>query len=446
MNHSDSERIASFLESANLILIKDIASADLVIINTCGIRQAAENRVYSQVHNLRKAGNNCKIIITGCIAHRADVQKRLKGKVDAFCETKDIHHILSRIVHDVFFLNPNTPATKQETIIDTAISNDAERNNESLSKEHISYLSIQPKHTSNFQALVPIMTGCNNFCSYCVVPYARGREISRSANDIITEVSGLVRNGYKQITLLGQNVNSYASPDDTAENETIKFPGLLEKINRIPGKFWITFVSSHPKDMSDELIETVAKCKKACEWVHLPVQAGDDTVLKNMNRHYTRRHYLDLLRKIRISFEKYKPELTYSITSDIIVGFPGETELQFEQSAILMRKAKFDMVYFGQFSPRPRTQAYDMQDTVSNLEKEHRESMLNEILKKTALANNKKYIGKKLEVLIEQEKDGYYLGKTRSQKNIKFPAKKKGLVGKFTTVLIMKANTWNLEG
>lgn len=432
MNHSDSERIASFLESNNFLPAEKITSADLVIINTCGIRQAAENRVYSQVHNLRKAGNNCIIILTGCIAHRKDVQQRLKGKIDTFCETKDVREAISRILRST----PEMNCELQDTI---------------PTKESIDYLSINPKHTSNFQALVPIMTGCNNFCSYCVVPYARGREISRPVEEIVTEVEMLVKNGYKQITLLGQNVNSYASSItksgvQNSSGKIITFPKLLKTLNKIPGGFWITFVSSHPKDMSEELIETIAKCKKVIEWVHLPVQAGDDTVLARMNRHYTQKHYLSLMRKIRSAFKKYKPNLPYGITSDIIVGFPGETEQQFEQSAILMKKAKFDMVYFGQFSPRPGTRAFAMPDDVSHKEKERREQVLNEILKKTSLANNKNYIGKKVEVLVEQEKSGYYLGKTRSQKNIKFPAKKKGLVGTFATVLVKKANTWNLEG
>ena len=441
MNHSDSERMASFFEGRGVTLTASIETASVVVINTCGIRQAAENRVYSQVHNLRKVGNNCTIILTGCIAHRKDVQQRLRGKVDVFCETK---HFVE-----------NAESILQAKLRTKTEKHDGARKlhftEKILNKDTLSYLTINPKHTSDFQALVPIMTGCNNFCSYCVVPYARGRETSRPAQEIIAEVANLVKNGYKHITLLGQNVNSYSGTWNVengaqATQKTMDFPKLLKKLNAIPGKFWLTFVSSHPKDMSDELIQTVARCKKVIEWIHLPVQAGDDTVLKNMNRRYTHKHYLGLAAKIKRAFATHKPGLSYGLTSDIIVGFPGETEEQFMQSAFLIQKAKFDMVYFGQFSPRPGTRAFIMPDDVSHEEKERRESVLNEILKKTALANNKRYIGKKVEVLVEKETSGFYFGKTRSQKNIKFSSKKKGLVGKFQTVLVKKANIWSLEG
>ena len=297
------------------------------------------------------------------------------------------------------------------------------------------------------------MTGCNNFCAYCVVPNARGREVSRPAEEIISEIKDLIAKGYKSITLLGQNVNSYKSPTTinyqlstkNAQKE-INFATLLKKINSIPGKFWINFVSSHPKNMDDKLIETVVKSKKVCEWIHLPVQAGDDDILRKMNRRYTQKHYLEQIKKIRAAFKKYKPQHQFSISSDIIVGFPGETKKQFLESAAVMKKSKFDMVFFGQYSPRPETVAWKMKDNVSQKEKVWRENFLNEILKKTAFTNNKKYLNKTLEVLIEKEKGGFYFGKTRTQKNVKLQAKKKGLVGKFTKVLIKKAHAWNLEG
>jgi len=307
------------------------------------------------------------------------------------------------------------------------------------------------------------MTGCDNFCSYCVVPYARGREVSRPAEEIISEITDLVAKGYKQITLLGQNVNSYVSQVHKVYNvhkektEEIDFAKLLRRINSIPGKFWIQFVSSHPKDMSDELIETAAKLKKVCEWIHLPVQAGDDEILRKMNRKYTAKHYLGRIRKIRAEFKKHKPAALFSISSDIIVGFPGETKKQFLESAVVMEKAKFDMVFFGQFSPRPGTVAWNMKDNISRTEKARREVFLNEILKKTALTNNKKYLGKKLEVLIEKEKDvpmksgtpdrsvKFYFGKTRTQKNVRIISDKKNLTGTFMKVKITKANIWSLE-
>lgn len=427
MNYSDSERLASFLDSKNLKPASEIKLADLVIINTCGIRKAAEDRVYSTIHNLRKIeGKEIKIVMTGCIAKRPDVQKRMRNKVDLFCSIADFPNNIQLFFDKILDIKYQTASN-------------------SLSRENIDYLSLNPKHTSSFQANVPIMTGCDNFCSYCVVPYARGRETSRSAEEILEEISALVAKGYKHITLLGQNVNSYISHVQENTNK-IDFPKLLKLINKIPGKFWISFVSSHPKDMSDDLIKTVTRLKKVCEWIHLPIQAGNDEVLARMNRRYTQKHYLKLIKKIKVSFEKNKPGIPFSISSDIIVGFPSETSSQFADSALVMQKAGFDMVYFGQFSPRPGTAAWKMRDDVSAAEKERREFVLNEILKKTSLANNKKYIGKKIEILIEKEKDGFYFGKTRTQKNVKILSKKRMLIGGFAKVKITKANNWNLEG
>lgn len=441
MNVSDSERIAAFLEGQNFSLAEKIEDADLAIFNTCGIKQTAENRAYSMIHNLRKAKNkNVNIVMTGCLANRQDVQQRMKNSVDLFCEIKDFPESVSRIPYLASSMGPKIRNTKYEI-----------RNTENLlSKENIDYLSISPKHTNTFTAYVPVMTGCNNFCSYCVVPFARGREVSRPAEEIIEEVKKLVSEGYKNIVLLGQNVNSYKSKihkvvKSIKQEEEMDFPTLLKKLDKIPGKFWLSYVSSHPKDMSDELIEVTAKSKKICEWIHLPVQAGNDDVLRRMNRKYTQKHYLALIKKIRSAFKKYKPDEIYSITSDIIVGFPGETKLQFTDSEKIMRLSKFDMVFFGQFSPRPGTAAWKMKDNVSQKEKARREVALNKILAATTFANNKKYVGKKIEVLIEKEKKGFLFGKTRTQKNVKIASSKKLGIGDFAKVIITKANVWNLE-
>ena len=435
MNISDSERIAGLLELNGLTPVykKDgeadlsaeaLAQADLVIFNTCGIRQMAEDRAYGQIHNLRKNNPKIKIILTGCLANREDVQKRLKDKVDYFCEIKNIEAILHTIGSDC------------------------------------NYLKIIPKYSHEHTAQVPIMTGCNNFCSYCVVPYARGREVSRPASEIIAEIKTLIEKGCKEITLLGQNVNSYnymtplkalgASslrhqvPSATTTFTT--FPNLLQKIEKIPGNFWIRFMSSHPKDFSSELIETIAKSKKICEHIHLPLQAGSDKILTAMNRKYTAKHYFSLVRKIRSAFKKNKPGTPYSLTSDIIVGFPGETKKDFLETAESMKKIKYDLVYFGQFSPRPGTAAWKLKDNVSKAEKVRRERFLNEILAKTTYAKNKKYVGKILKVLIDSEKNGFYFGRTRSGKDVKIKTNQTNLIGTFVKVKITKANIWNLEG
>lgn len=455
MNVSDSERIDSFMLSSGFLPAEEISKANIVIINTCGVRQMAEDRVFGLVRNLKKKNKKIKIVVTGCLANRKDIHRRMKD-VDLFSEIKDIENILEKI------------GFKKETTFE-------------YSRD---YLKIIPKHKNSFQAFVPIMTGCDNFCSYCVVPYARGREISRPANEIISEIKDLVKKGYKSITLLGQNVNSYKGVISNQKPATSKnpelanyelptanyldFSQLLRKIDSIPGKFWIYFVSSHPKDMDNKTIEVISKLKKVCENIHLPLQAGDDEILRRMNRKYTSAEYLKKIRKIKSSFAKNKPSAPYSISTDIIVGFPGETKSQFENSAEIMRKAKFDMVFFGQYSPRPGTAAWKMKDTVSKKEKEGREKYLNEILKKTALENNKKYLGKKIEVLIEKQALANknkieseselitYFGKTRTLKNVKMTIQKnrhpelaegsQNLVGKIVKCEITKTNIWNLEG
>lgn len=205
-------------------------------------------------------------------------------------------------------------------------------------------------------------------------------------------------------------------------------------------------MSPHPKDMSDELIETITRAKKVCEIIHLPLQSGSDEILKNMNRRYTRKHYMELIKKIKSEFKKNKPDKLFAISSDIIVGFPGETRKQLEASAEIMRQVKYDMVYFGQFSRRPETAAWQMKDNVSKKEKECREKYLNEILAETALLNNKKYLNKTFEILVDNQKGENYFGKTRTLKNVMFKSDKKNLIGNFVKVKITKATSWHLEG
>ncbi len=442
MNYSDSERIAAFLDFFGLKEVKEKKTVQfstsnylksskaknlIIIFNTCGVRQMAEDRVYGQVHNLRKNNPQIKIILTGCLALRADVQKRLKEKVDLFFPINQLQQLEKWLIK-------NYPEIENLNLKNSVFKN------QTLSQENISYLSIKPKYFNKFSAYVPIMTGCNNFCSYCVVPYARGREISRPATEILKEIKDLIRKKYQHIILLGQNVNSYT---DGKNN----FSALLKKINALPGNFWLSFLSNHPKNVTDEMIETVAKSEKVCEFFHLPIQSGNDEILRKMNRHYTAQQYLNLINKIKKAYKKYKPDKLFSLTGDIIVGFPGETKKQFLDSAKIMRQVKYDMVYFGQFSPRPGTVAWKMKDNVSKKEKKQREKFLNEILKETSLKNNQKYVGKILEVLLEKKEGNFYFGKTRTMKNVKVIAtNKKNLIGKIILVKITRAHIWNLEG
>jgi len=300
------------------------------------------------------------------------------------------------------------------------------------------YLEVKPRYESKFSAVVPVMTGCNNFCSYCVVPYTRGREISRPAEDIVCEIKNLIKRGYKEIWLLGQNINSY-------KDGKTNFPKLLKKINDIPGKFWIRFTSSHPKDFSDELIEAMARCGKATPYLNLPVQSGDNNVLKRMNRPYTIEQYKKMIEKVRERI----PGIT--ISTDIIVGFPGETEKEFQNSVKLFKEIKYDMAYISEYSSRSGTAAAKMEDNVSKPEKAKRKYALNETLKKTASEKNRKYVGKTVEVLVESEKNGSWYGKTKEYKTIKldFPAgsrqNNENLAGKFLKAFVVASQPWGLS-
>ncbi len=317
-NYADSERIARRLKNMGYTETNQIEKAKLVAINACSVRQSAMDKVYAKIKKIRDPGRRVKIILTGCILP-AD-KKKLRNHVD------EIWH------PDEYFDPP----------VDGPIRSNPE------------------------SAYVPIMTGCNNFCSYCAVPYTRGREKSRSAKEILKELKNLARKEYKEIWLLGQNVNSYAP----------NFAQLLKKINGLAGDFHIQFLTSHPKDMSDELIKTIAECEKVSKEIHLPLQSGDNATLNKMNRKYTIGHYKNLVKKIR----KYIPEA--KISTDIIVGFPGETKKQFENTAKAMEEIGFFKAYIACYSPRPGTAAAKLKDDIPRQEKKERRRILVEILEK----------------------------------------------------------------
>ncbi|MDP3043476.1 MAG: MiaB/RimO family radical SAM methylthiotransferase [bacterium] len=463
MNKSDSERIAGHLEKRGYKKSAEREKAGLVILVTCGVRQSAEDRIYGLVPKIKKENPKVKIILTGCLVNREDVKRRLNGYVDAWMPINKIFNFQFSIFNQ--FTNFQFSNKKQK---------------DKISCDKDDYLSIKPKYSSKFSAFVPIGNGCNNFCSYCVVPRARGREVYRPAEDILKEIKCLVKKDYKEIILIAQNVNSYKSeitnyplrqsdseasklqitnksnPPAGGQNSKLKFinfSGLLKLINDIPGDFWIRFFTSHPKDMSDELIKAIAASDKACRHIHLPVQAGDDEVLKKMNRNYTVSHYKSLIKKIRRGL----PDV--SITTDVIVGFPGETKAQFNNTVKLFKEVKFDMAYISRYSPRPGTAAEKLKDNVSKIEKKRREEELMKILRKTALENNKKYIGKIVDVLVEgRNKRGEWYGKTETAKNVKLGIKNppnsagkqelgiRTIIGEFVKVKINKVRGFGLEG
>lgn len=418
MNKADSERIASFLDAHGYQAHDSWLGVDLVILTTCGVRQSAEDRVYGLVNRIRQSNPQAALVITGCLAKRADVHRRLRGRVDLFMPINELPNLLALLKN-----------CRQEL----TLSSEEVRE---LSGEK--YLTITPKYQSQFTAYLPIGNGCNNFCSYCVVPYARGREVYRPAADIMREAKALVKRGYKEIVLIAQNVNSYRSG-------TVDFPKLLQRLSLLPGDFWLRFSSSHPKDLSAELIKVLASSDKICHHLHVAVQSGDDEILRAMNRNYTAAHFSALIKKIR----KAKPGV--AITTDVIVGFPGETKKQFQNSVKLFKELQFDMAYTAQYSPRPGTASWKMEDNVAREEKRQREQILTEILRKSGQKANKAYLKKEIKVLVEgRNKKNKYYGKSSSFKTILFNApadlKPEEIIGNFVTVKIQKIQDFGLEG
>ena len=373
--------------------MEDLISAKnpVLIFNTCSVRQKAEDRIFglnNNLEDLKKKTPALKIILTGCMMHYSE--KELKKRLPFFDYFIDIKKIktLDKI------LPKGNPLSKT-------------------------------KGYPSYSGLIPISNGCDKFCTYCIVPLARGREISRTVLDIVSDVKKAVESGVKEIWLLGQTVNSY-------KNGAVKFHDLLRLVNGIPGDFWIRFASPHPKDFSDELIRAMSECEKFAHYINLPVQSGNNAVLKRMGRPYTVGHYKKLVKKIR----KAVPDI--AISTDIIVGFPGETRKQFEDTKKLFEEIKFDMAFISEYSPRPKTAAAKMfEDDVPHQEKEKRKNELNEILKKTALKNNKKLVGKIVKVLN---------GRTEGNKPIEIINVKHSMLNKFVSVKITKANIWSLKG
>ena len=405
MNRSDSERIASVLETIKYEETSNLKEANLVIVNMCSVRQSAVDRVYGlipQLMALKKKNRGFKTVLTGCILKPE--RAKLAEVFDYILDKRDLSNW------------PQLIKGKEAG---------AKRND---------YLRITPKYTNKIQALVPISNGCDNFCTYCAVPFTRGRLVSRNPKDILKEIKNLVAKGYKEIWLLGENVNSY-------NFNGINFSKLIKEIDKIEGKFWLRFTSPHPKDFSDQLIKTLVESKKFVPYINLPVQSGDNIVLREMNRPYTREKYLLLVKKIKKAFNS-----NISISTDIIVGFPNEKENQFKNSEKLMKEVGFDMAFISEYSPRPQSFSLEkMKDNVTKKDKKRRAFILNKILKETALKNNKKLLNKEVEVLV-LEKDGEYCtGRTDQNKAVRFKSNE-DQSGNFVKVKIEKVTAWNLEG
>lgn len=426
MQKTDSERIISFLEKEKFLPAKKEDEADLFLVNMCSVRQSAVDRVYGlskKFKMIKIKKPNLKTLLTGCFSLK-DAQK-LKKIFNFILPIKSLPCWSNILKKKNFYL-----------IFD-------QRNKNFLKKYKFSYLKIVPKYSKNFSVFIPISTGCDNFCSFCIVPFVRGPLICRSHQEILKETKKAVKSGAKEIWFLGQNVNDYLSPAD----KKINFAKLLKLANKINGNFWIRFTSPHPKNFTDELINTMAKCQKITPYLNLPLQSGDDKILKKMNRGYSSEEYKNLVDKIRKKFKNFRKGLEKDITisTDIIVGFPGETKKQFNNTLKIFKEIKFDMAYIAKFSPRPGTVTEKLKDNVTENEKERRWKILNRELKKIAIFKNKKFIGKKILVLAETEKNGFLFGKSRHYKTVKFPGEK-CLIGEFIKVKIEKVTSFGLEG
>lgn len=423
MNEHDSEIMFGFLNEMGYEKTDNEDEADLVLLNTCCIREKAESKVLSYLGELKKQKvlrSDLIIGVCGCMTQQVGMVEKIKASaphVQLIFGTYNLHKLPEFLYH---------------------IYTDSEKQIEVLDKELSIIENLPAKREFAFKALVNIIYGCNNFCTYCIVPYVRGRERSRQMNDIVAEAEKLVADGVVEITLLGQNVNSYGK--DLKDGSS--FALLLKRLNGIEGLKRIRYMTSHPKDLTEELIAVIAQCDKVCKHFHLPVQAGSSKILKAMNRGYTKEEYLDLIAKIRA----YVPEA--AITTDIIVGFPNETEEDFLETIDLVHRACFDNAFSFVYSKRAGTPAARMADSISLEEKKERLQRLNDVLSQYSKEINAAYQNKVIEVLVEgvsKNNSQMLSGKTESNKTVIF-AGDSSLIGQFVFVEITECQTWILKG
>lgn len=421
MNVHDGEEIAARLESLGFSATTELEDADIVVLNTCAIRENAHDKLYGFLgrckHQKEKNNHDLIIAICGCMAQEENVVNEIMEKhpyVDLVFGTHNIYQLQDLL------LKRNK---KQEINV--------------FSCEGNVYENISYKRESNIKAWVNIQYGCDKFCTYCIVPYTRGKQRSRKSNEIINEVKELVKKGYKEVTLLGQNVNAYGKDLD---NE-LSFAELLEGVSKT-GIERLRFVTSHPWDFTDEMIDVIAKYDNIMPYIHLPLQSGSSRILKMMGRRYTKEEYLKLYNTIK---EKVPG---VSITTDIIVGFPNETEEDFKETLDVVNTCKFDSAFTFIYSPREGTPAAKFEDANTKEEKEKRLAILNELVNKYSLENNQKYLNKEVKVLIEgiSEKDNTKLfGYTETMKLVNVLGEKE-LIGKTVNVLITEAKSFSLDG
>ena len=401
--------------------VYDYEDADLIILNTCSIRENAHNKVFGmlgRIKHLKGIKKDIVVGLAGCMAQEEVVANEILNKYKWMNFVLGTHniHTLAEIVYDSFKerkLKIEAPSIEGDIIENMPVD-----------------------RQNKYKAYVNIMYGCDKFCTYCIVPYTRGKQRSRNKDDIIKEVKNLTKEGYKEVTLLGQNVNAYGKD----RNDNYNMANLLEDVAKT-GIDRVRFMTSHPWDFTDEMIDIIAKYHNIMPSIHLPVQSGNTRILKLMGRRYTKEEYLDLFHKLKTRIPKV------AISTDIIVGFPNETDEEFKDTLELVNKCKFDLAYTFIFSPRVGTPAEKMKDNVPLEEKEQRLYKLNELVNKYALENNKKLEGTIVEVLVEapSDKPGYVMGYSDTNKLVNLKGEE-DLIGKIVKVKILEAKTWSLNG
>ena len=424
MNKSDTERIAGILSHFGYEETFDEKTADLLLINTCSIRQLSVDKAYSRLGfwgKLKKTRPDIKIGICGCTAKQ------------------DKENIFKRAPYADLIFGPNNIYALPELIKRIENGEKVCAVSENISESRKNWNDFKISRRASVNAWLPIITGCNNFCTYCIVPFTRGREHSRTPEEILTEAEKIINEGYKEITLLGQNVDSYGKD---LNDENITLANLLRSLNKLKGNFRMRFVTSYPSDITEDLLNAVSECEKACRYFHIPMQSGNSRILKEMNRRYTKEQYYEIVSKIRARFPNA------AVTSDFIAGFPSETEEEFEDTLKAMEELELDYSNTAAYSPREYTKAAKMTDKFIDEEtKSRRLARLNEKNREVCLKSNQKYIGRVLNVLIESktEKDGRVILNSRADNNkiVHFEDASKD-IGDFALVKITQAKTWCL--
>jgi len=419
-NEADSEKIRGVLCESGYAITDTAEGADVVVMNTCAIREHAEQRVFGNLgaltHTKRRHPRQ-KIFLCGCMAGQSHVVERIKKSYPHVDGVFSTHHLwqFPQLLHKVLTTG------KRAYFVEDEAGSIAE--------------GLPQQRGNMLKAWVSIMYGCNNFCTYCIVPYVRGRERSRKSEDILAECRHLIENGTKEITLLGQNVNSYGKDLD----ENIDFSDLLNKIAQIPGEFLIRFMTSHPRDAGKKLFDTMANNPKIAKQLHLPFQSGSSRVLKAMNRHYDREKYLEMVRYAK----SVMPELV--LTSDVIVGFPGETEEEFQETISLIQEVHYDSLFTFIFSPRVGTPAAKMDDPTTKEEKNRRFDMLCAVQNSISEEIHNGYIGKTMRCLIDGTDKENLTARTEGGRLVRLSGDT-ALIGTFADITITGATTWSLTG